>query len=350
MISAGRYGELMYYVTPFIKGESLRERLASPAKLSIDEAGRLIGEVLGAVSFAHARGVIHRDIKPANVLLSEGHAILADFGIARALANPDDDQVTFSGTVIGTPTYMAPERPRDEHADLYAVAVMSYEVLVGSPPPNDRSRETIARELASSMPRAQAARARRIGAVLSQALSADPQRRYQTAKEFREAFQRSVVVAPPRNWLRVAVAVLVVSGAAVFGERELAQRNAAIARSAAARPHRRSAAAELYGHRLLQRSRHDGGRLDHGGTREDRDRRSCPNDRRGDRVPLRVASGRLTGNADFPDRASGGDRRRDRSVWRAVSGAEPAGLSHHRSRSTGHAGGGNDHGCFRANG
>ncbi len=232
VITAGGEADLLYYVAPFIRGESLRARLTSTPKLSLDESGRLIAELLGAVAFAHTRGVVHRDIKPANVLLSEGHAILADFGIARALANPDDNQVTFSGTVIGTPVYMAPERPRGEHADLYAVAVMACEMLTGSVPSQQRTLGSITAALVAAVPRSDAARAKRVARVLAHALSGNPSHRFQTAQDFRDALERSLSVDPPKARLRYAIAIFAVAAVAVAVSREWVRRREIATRSA----------------------------------------------------------------------------------------------------------------------
>jgi serine/threonine-protein kinase len=133
VLSAGGAGRLTYYITPYVRGESLRSRLAA-GSLGLDDALRLTRELLGAVRYAHGHRVVHRDIKPGNVLLSEGHAILADFGIARALADPDGGHPELSGSgATGTAAYLAPERPRDATADLYAIAALLREMIAGAP-------------------------------------------------------------------------------------------------------------------------------------------------------------------------------------------------------------------------
>ena len=136
---------LLYYVMPHVEGESLGDRLERDRRLPIDAVRAITREVADALSYAHAHGVVHRDIKPDNVLLSAGHAFIADFGVAKALgAARDDTTVTDLGVALGTPTYMAPEQAAadpatDYRADLYALGIIAYEMLAGHPPFADRS-------------------------------------------------------------------------------------------------------------------------------------------------------------------------------------------------------------------
>jgi serine/threonine-protein kinase len=141
---SGRSGGLLYYVMPYIEGESLRDRLTRGGALPISESVRIMRELAGALAYAHAHGVVHRDLKPENVLLSAGHAVIADFGIAKAVAEATASGlaapgVTATGMAIGTPAYMAPEqavgdRNIDQRADLYALGVIAYEMLAGVHP------------------------------------------------------------------------------------------------------------------------------------------------------------------------------------------------------------------------
>ncbi|MBA2291656.1 MAG: protein kinase [Gemmatimonadales bacterium] len=128
---------LFYYVMPFVVGESLRDKIDREGQLTIDEAIGITVEVAGALGYAHAQGVIHRDIKPENILLSGGHALVADFGIARA-ADEQAQKLTQTGMALGTPTYMAPEQGMGEKvgntADIYALGCVLYEMLSGEPP------------------------------------------------------------------------------------------------------------------------------------------------------------------------------------------------------------------------
>jgi tetratricopeptide (TPR) repeat protein len=140
LLTAGVSGDLLYYVMPFIAGESLRVKLAREGELPIAEAVRILREVVDALAYAHRNGVVHRDIKPDNVLLSEGHAVVTDFGVAKAVsASSGGSSLTSLGVALGTPAYMAPEQAAadphvDHRADIYAVGALAYEMLCGRPP------------------------------------------------------------------------------------------------------------------------------------------------------------------------------------------------------------------------
>ena len=140
LLSAGQAGGLLYYTMPLVEGESLRARLARQGELPVAESLRILRDVADALSYAHRHGLVHRDIKPGNVLLSEHHALVTDFGVAKALdeAGPAT-AVTATGLALGTPTYMAPEQAAgdphtDQRADIYALGVLGYEMLAGRPP------------------------------------------------------------------------------------------------------------------------------------------------------------------------------------------------------------------------
>src|SRR2546426_1382680 len=140
VLSAGAKGDLLFYVMPFVSGESLRHRLTREGKLPVADAVRILHEMADALAYAHAEGVIHRDVKPENILLQGGHAVLTDFGVARALAESrSGGRLTDTGLALGTPGYMSPEqaageRHVDARADVYALAVVGYEMLAGVPP------------------------------------------------------------------------------------------------------------------------------------------------------------------------------------------------------------------------
>jgi serine/threonine protein kinase len=128
----------LYYVMPFVDGESLRTKLARVGPLPINEAVRLLHEITDALSYAHARGIVHRDIKPDNVMLSGRHAAVTDFGVAKAVSASAGDALTTVGIAVGTPQYMAPEQAMaetniDHRVDLYALGIMGYEMLTGRP-------------------------------------------------------------------------------------------------------------------------------------------------------------------------------------------------------------------------
>ena len=143
LLSAGHAGELPYFTMPYVEGESLRDRLTREGPFPVGEVVRLLIEITDGLSYAHRHGVVHRDIKPENILIQDGHAVIADFGVAKALdvATGAEASVlaTSAGVVLGTPAYMAPEQATgdpgvDHRADLYAIGVLGYELLTGQPP------------------------------------------------------------------------------------------------------------------------------------------------------------------------------------------------------------------------
>jgi eukaryotic-like serine/threonine-protein kinase len=140
LLSAGSAGDLLYYMMPHIEGESLRARLAHDHELPIGETVRILRDVAEALAYAHAHGIVHRDVKPDNILLSGKHALVTDFGVAKAVAkSTGETALTSVGVALGTPAYMAPEQaaadPHTDHrADLYAVGALAYEMLAGRPP------------------------------------------------------------------------------------------------------------------------------------------------------------------------------------------------------------------------
>jgi len=142
---------LLYYVMPLVEGESLRQRVDREKQLSIDDALRIASEVADALSYAHARGVVHRDIKPENIMIEGGHAVVADFGIARALSAAGGARLTQTGMSVGTPAYMSPEQVAGEsdidgRSDLYSLACVLYEMLGGQPPFTGANAATITRQ------------------------------------------------------------------------------------------------------------------------------------------------------------------------------------------------------------
>jgi eukaryotic-like serine/threonine-protein kinase len=138
--AAGQVGDLFYYTMPLVEGESLRAKLAREGELPVGEAIKILIDVADGLAYAHARGVVHRDIKPDNVLISGHHAVVTDFGVAKAMsASSGSSSLTSLGVALGTPAYMAPEQAAadphvDHRADLYAVGAMAYEMLCGRPP------------------------------------------------------------------------------------------------------------------------------------------------------------------------------------------------------------------------
>ena len=146
--ASGEAGGRLYYVMPYVDGETLRQRMARERPLPVPVATQVLREVAGALDYAHRQGVVHRDVKPENVLLVDGHAVVADFGIARAVSQAQDASRTDPGLMLGTPAYLAPERARgdpatDHRADLYALGVMAYEALAGAHPFGARTPEAM---------------------------------------------------------------------------------------------------------------------------------------------------------------------------------------------------------------
>jgi eukaryotic-like serine/threonine-protein kinase len=146
LYDSGSVDGFLYYVMPFVPGESLRDRLNRENQLPIDDALQITLEVCDALSYAHSMGIVHRDIKPENIMLSGGHALVADFGIARAVASAETSKLTQTGTAIGTPLYMSPEQAVGDNvgptSDLYSLGCVMYEMLIGQPPftgPNARA-------------------------------------------------------------------------------------------------------------------------------------------------------------------------------------------------------------------
>jgi tetratricopeptide (TPR) repeat protein len=136
---SGEADGLLYYAMPYVEGESLRDRIKREKHLPIEDALRITGEVADALSHAHAQGIIHRDIKPENILFKAGHAVVTDFGIARAVSEAGGEKLTETGLAVGTPAYMSPEQatgtqPVDARTDVYSLACVLYEMLSGDPP------------------------------------------------------------------------------------------------------------------------------------------------------------------------------------------------------------------------
>ncbi len=148
LYDSGQSAGFLYYVMPFVEGETMAQRLQREHQLPISDTIRILGEVADALAYAHERGVVHRDIKPANVLLSGRHAVVADFGVAKALAASAGDQLTTVGIAVGTPQYMAPEQAMgeagiDHRVDIYALGCLAYEMLTGEPPFSGRSAQAV---------------------------------------------------------------------------------------------------------------------------------------------------------------------------------------------------------------
>ena len=199
IVTAGVKAGLLYYIMPFISGESLRQRLKRDGQLPIQDGVTILCEVASALAYAHKQGVIHRDIKPENILLQDGHAVLADFGIASALAGPDHvtgERLTRTGMSIGTVGYMAPEQSLggsdvDSRADIYSLGVVAHEMFAGKPPfAGANTHSILAAHLTQAPPRLDHLRKDVPVAVcraIEKALKKEPSERFQTATEFSAA-------------------------------------------------------------------------------------------------------------------------------------------------------------------
>jgi eukaryotic-like serine/threonine-protein kinase len=158
LYDSGEVRGALYYVMPYVEGESLRDRLAREGQLPLDDALRIAREVAGALSYAHARGIVHRDIKPENILLESGHAVVTDFGIARAVREAGTESLTGAGVSLGTPAYMSPEqaageREIDGRTDLYSLGCVLYEMLAGQPPFTGITASSVIRQHMVTPPR-----------------------------------------------------------------------------------------------------------------------------------------------------------------------------------------------------
>jgi tetratricopeptide (TPR) repeat protein len=198
-------GTILYYAMPYVEGRSLRERMTAEPQLPIEEAVGLAGQVAQALEHAHRQGIIHRDIKPENILLSEGQAVVADFGIARALDVAGAERLTETGLAIGTPAYMSPEQGLasarvDGRSDLYSLACVLYEMLAGQPPFTGSSPQAVlARHAVDPVPPLRSVRStvpRALEQVIERVLAKVPADRYATAAAFAAALEAALTAAP----------------------------------------------------------------------------------------------------------------------------------------------------------
>jgi tetratricopeptide (TPR) repeat protein len=196
VFDSGGGDELLYYVMPLIEGESLRARLEREKQLPVEDAIRIAQEVAGALALAHAAGVVHRDIKPENIMLGAGHALVTDFGIARAITTAAGDRLTSRAMVIGTPAYMAPEQADstqeiDGRADIYALGCVLFEMLAGDPPFSGRTAQAIiARHQAERPPSLEVVRSTvppGLQSTVERALAKVPADRFHNAQDFSTA-------------------------------------------------------------------------------------------------------------------------------------------------------------------
>jgi eukaryotic-like serine/threonine-protein kinase len=245
LLDSGDAQGFLYYVMPFVEGESLRERLSRRGELPVHEAVKVLVEVSDALAHAHRRGVVHRDIKPDNVMLSERHALVTDFGVAKAVSEATGrNKLTTAGVALGTPAYMAPEQAAadphiDHRVDIYAIGAMAYELLSGRPPFTGGSSQEILAAHVTQAPQPITARRAAcppaLAAVVMRCLEKRPADRWQTADELLAQLeplatpsggvtptqtQPTTAVAAPGGWyghpLRV-VGLFLLASVAVLG-------------------------------------------------------------------------------------------------------------------------------------
>ena len=218
---SGEAGGFLYYVMPFVEGESLRDRLRK-GPLPVEAAVRLAGEVAGALAYAHAQGIVHRDIKPENILIQSGHAVVTDFGIARAVSVAGGPGLTGTGVTVGTPLYMSPEQivgdPVDGRSDVYSLGCVLYEMMAGSPPfSGTTSLAVLAGHASDPIPSLRRRRAdvpEALERTITKALAKQPGERYDSAAalvaSLEGAAPRASRRATPRSgWALAAVTVVV---------------------------------------------------------------------------------------------------------------------------------------------
>jgi Tol biopolymer transport system component len=244
LFDSGQAGGFLYYVMPYIEGETLRDKLDRETQLGIDEAVRITSEVADALDYAHRHGVIHRDIKPENILLHDGRPMVADFGIALAVSAAAGGRMTETGLSLGTPHYMSPEQATAEkeltnRSDIYSLGSVLYEMLAGEPPHLGSSAQAIIMKIvtedAQPVTRLRKSVPPNVAAAVAKALERLPADRFDTAKAFAEALANPSFALPAAagtaggarawSWRPWALAVAV-GAAGLVGGRFLARPHA----------------------------------------------------------------------------------------------------------------------------
>ncbi len=236
LYDSGESAGFLYYVMPLVEGESLRDRLNRQKQLPIDEALTISREVADALGYAHQRGIIHRDIKPENILLEGGHAVVADFGIARAISNAGADKLTSTGISVGTPLYMSPEQAAgdpnlDGRSDLYSLGCVLYEMLGGQAPFTGPTAESITRQHliteAAPITNLRPTVPPEVAGALARSLAKNPADRFNPVAQFADALRpgsqaqpaqipSTAVRAPPasrKRWTFAGVVVVAIVAA-----------------------------------------------------------------------------------------------------------------------------------------
>jgi tetratricopeptide (TPR) repeat protein len=207
LFDSGKADRLLYYVMPYVEGESLRQRLDRERQLPLEEALSVARQVASALDYAHAHGVVHRDVKPENILLQRDHVVVADFGLARALYTAASPPLTRSGTVVGTPSYMSPEqasgdRKVDGRTDVYSLACVVFEMIAGVPPFRGATTQAVIAHHVSTPPPSLCAERSTcppgVDAAVQRALAKVPADRFRTAGDLARALDAAVTAdAPP---------------------------------------------------------------------------------------------------------------------------------------------------------
>ncbi|HET8624648.1 MAG TPA: serine/threonine-protein kinase [Gemmatimonadales bacterium] len=201
LYDSGQIGGVLYYAMQYVEGESLFARLSREHRLPLRDALQIALDVAEALEYAHTRGVLHRDVKPENILLDGGRALVADFGLARAIGAANYRRLTETGVIVGTVFYMSPEQLRedpdlDQRTDIYSLGCLLYEMLTGIPPyPGTSINQLITRILKSPVPSAQRERSdvpEAVDRAIAQALSKSPAARFGTASAFADAIRSSL--------------------------------------------------------------------------------------------------------------------------------------------------------------
>jgi serine/threonine protein kinase len=206
LYDSGGFDNVLFYVMPFVDGQSLRDRLAKTGSMPIDESVRLLREIADALAYSHQHGVVHRDIKPENILLSGTHALVTDFGIAKALSDASSAAaLTSTGMSVGTPAYMAPEQATaspglDHRVDIYALGVVAYEMLAGRAPFLGTNPQQIIAGHLTRTPDALSSHRHTVPptleAVVMRCLEKNPGDRWQSADELLRAFEAVSATTP----------------------------------------------------------------------------------------------------------------------------------------------------------